>query len=245
MSTYNSIRTTKMNQSIFNIALIIMLLLLFIQLFCLRNNLEERSRRMIHELAKDIACWRYKELCCEENSLYGIKRIKQLNTSHPIKDGISLIYFIRKPNGAGTLKFGPNSIEWSYHCCVGFRDLYVGTHWIIDLSYHCMVDAHDDGIYNQTKSKRMIEKSQYLQNVPCTADTFVIPFENLEYFINQYDVYPSRSLEEFLDYTVSINCYPYFAWVLHPGVAPSNYYAITRSMLNRSIIYKLEDNRPY
>ena len=126
---------------------------------------------MIHALRQEVNSWKFKRHLCEENSLNGIKHLSQrynskkykINSSFPIKEGISLIYFIGKDDASHDLTFGSKQVEWTYHCCIGFKDIRFDKDWFIDLSYHCMVR---DLYTGTSREVRMIRKDQYLANIP-------------------------------------------------------------------------------
>ena len=130
---------------------------------------ENRSADMMCELLHEINAWNYDNNCCDLMAINGIKMLTELNSSHPIKEGIALIHFIRKSN----------RVRWIYHCCIGFVDLYLEKDWFIDPLYHLMVD------HVHPRLGRMIEKEQYLKNIPNTVEIFIIPFTNMECFIDQ------------------------------------------------------------
>ena len=111
---------------------------------------------MIHDLRQEINCWEFQKHLCEENALNGIKRLSRkynspnyrTNLSHPVREGISLIYFIRKSNASQQLQFGAKQIEWTYHCCIGFKDIAFGKDWIKKF----FMDPHfisENGIFRQ------------------------------------------------------------------------------------------------
>ena len=164
------------------VILILLLHSVFTDAFHLKKEIRDKSQRMICEIREEIHCWEYEQRKSERNALNGISKILRMNSSHPIKEGTSLIYFIRKTEGDYDDQnpiFGSRQVQWSYHCCLGFRDLYLGSDWFIDLSYHCMV-------LNMRKHRmvRMIPKEQYLPNIPSSVNIYVIPLRNLEYFVN-------------------------------------------------------------
>ena len=180
---------------------------------------------MMTMLRQEINGWQFKKSLCEANALNGIKQLMQLNSSHPIQEVTSLIYFIDKQGNSteDTLFFGSKKVRWFYHCCIGLKDIYLNEDWFIDLSYHCM-SGYDE---------RIIPKKQYLTHIPCTVDAFVIPLTNLRYFINQFRFRLRISAKKYLDMTNLL-------FVLDPLYAyPSDAVKIN-SMLNRSIILKFE-----
>ena len=189
-----------------------------------------KSMQMIQELMEDIADWEFESGFCEQNALNGIRRISQIQTSHPIKEGISLIYFIKKSHKYQDPLFGSTKVDWFYHCCLGFKDLYVDKDWFIDLSYHLMV-----GNTNKQKPTRMIEREQYIPNIPDTVNAYVIPLKNLVFFSNVFrlksEMEPFEDLDDFLKAS-NRTCY---AWVFSPDVKS------VRLMINQSLIYKFEN----
>ena len=183
---------------------------------------------MINALMQEVDCWEYDIGFCEQNALNGIKRIAQMNTSHPISDGISLIYFIKKNCSDHDPLFGCRKIEWFYHCCLGFKDLYVGKDWFIDLSYHLMV-----GNTNKQKMTRMIERGQYIPNIPDTVAAYVIPLKNLPHFVNKIRVTQIlKNWSEFLAISNSTG----FVWIFHTPKLLT-----VKSMLNSSLIFKCDN----
>ena len=168
---------------------------------------------MMAELRKEINTWQYKECMCETSTLSGINRLIHLNSSHPIRAGISAIYFIRSSNTSRDPLFGSTKVKWTYHCCIGFKDIYYAKDWFIDLSYRCMMkDIH-------IRMNRMIPREEYLANIPCTVNAFVIPLRNLEYFVNQFQLRMSAyNLKQFLDITVR----PCFMWMFDPRNSESS-----------------------
>ena len=116
----------------------------------------DKSAHMLSKLRQEIHRWVYLKCRCESIALHGIQKLMQLNSTHPIKDGVSLIYFMKKANCTENPMFGSKRVRWTYHCCIGFADTYLIKDWFIDLSYHCMIeDIH-------LRIKRLIEKEEYL-----------------------------------------------------------------------------------
>ena len=195
---------------------------------------------MICEMREAVHCWEYEHLRCEKNSLNGIRQILAMNSSHPIQEGISLVYFIRKPKRnrhfadhrtiCGDPLFGSKQVQWSYHCCLGFRDLYLGSDWFIDLSYHCMVHH-----MHKHRMVRMISKEQYLPNIPSSVNIYVIPLKNLEYFVNTIRFkMPLENLNEYLELKEDRIC---FKWVFEKPIHH------IPTMLNQSIIFKIDPTK--
>ena len=58
----------------------------------------EKSRQMIYDLRQEIIKWPFDPSNSEENALVGIKRLIEMNSSHPITEGISLVHFVKKPS---------------------------------------------------------------------------------------------------------------------------------------------------
>ena len=130
-------------------------------------------------------------------------------------------------NITGTPVFGPKKIRWIYHCCLGFKDYYVGNDWLIDLSYHCMVGE------DVTNSTRLIRIKRYLMNIPETVDVYVIRLDKIDYFIQNFTSY--KSLEEFLNRTAS----PCSRHILDPNESEPAHLAVIESMINESVIFKV------
>ena len=57
---------------------------------------EIKSKEMMQLLAREYDHWRIEKSAPEENALDGIQKLMQINLSHPIKDGLFLIYFVKK-----------------------------------------------------------------------------------------------------------------------------------------------------
>ena len=172
---------------------------------------------MLSEIRREVNSWKYRESACEPTTLKGIKRLIRLNSSHPIIDGTSLVYFIEKENSTqDTAYFGSKQVQWLYHCCIGFKDLYRVWDWLIDLSYHFMTG----------ENKRIIDRDEYLANIPCTVDTTIIPLPNLEYFLCAFN------LECEAPRTLRL------MFVLDPIYRSEVDSEIIDSMLNRSLIIR-------
>ena len=216
-------------------------ILVFYSNFILSSHLNMKSQAMMRALRGNIDWWKYDPGRCEWNCLNGIRHLIQLNGSHswPIIEATSFIYFIRKINRAQHPEyeltnpmFGAAKAEWPYHCCLGFKDLYVDQDWFIDLSYHLMLEK-------QAKSKgqqRLIKSNIYLPNIPDTVNIYVIPLTNLLYFIDKftYNLHstPFTDLKDFSDNCIGTN-------LMHIFNTPE--LRTVRAMLNESILYKFED----
>ena len=207
--------------------------------FSLEEEIKNKSANMMHDLKEEIDCLQYVNHMCEQNAFNAIQRLTRMNTSHPIKDGISLIYFIRKSHRRRYLNqdplFGSTKIEWSYHCCLGFKDLYLDTDWLIDLSYHCMVLFEGD-----QRKKRLISKKEYLPNIPHTVDLYVIPIRNLEYFINRFVLKFFNALTINLTDFLEIKDRPCFIRVFDTSFSGSSDFSKIEQMMNNSVIFKFE-----
>ena len=144
-----------------------------------------------------------------------------------------MVYFIRKANLTRDPIFGSKQVEWIYHACIGFVDLYLEKDYFIDLSYWCMVnDVHP-------RLSRMIEKEQYLRCIPDTVDIFIVPFTSLECFVNGYrhnHNLPPIDVDKFLTGCES----PTLLWVFDLRIAPpdSSDFKTVQLMLNKSVIFK-------
>ena len=189
---------------------------------------KQKSADMMSDLRQEIERWKFVKCQCETNSLRGIRHLIELNSSHPIREGASLIYFIQKDNSSqDSPLFGSKQVQWLYHCCIGFKDIYLAKDWFIDLSYEYM--ANDKSV-----SERMVPKVEYVANIPCTVDAFVIPLKNLEYFINRFRF--QKPVGEFLEMTKHL-C---LLFVLDPLYARASDLEKIESMLNRSVMLKFE-----
>ena len=136
---------------------------------------ERASERMMWELRHEIDTWTVESANSEINALNGIGRLRKLNSSHPIKEGLSLFYFVRKPNVIYKYS-GSRKFRW-VHCCILFKDKYLDKNWIIDLSFNRRVNDQ-----NQTvMSADMLPKDQYLHSIPSTVSMYVVPWKTLEY----------------------------------------------------------------
>ena len=228
------------------VSICICIISLILNAYHLLPDVEDRSSDMMAHLIAEMNQWVYdkgfcerasldgikqlaKQSLCEANALNGIQQLLQLNLSHPIKQGLSLIYFIRKSNFSQTPRFGSKQVEWLYHCCIGFKDIYLVKDWFIDTSYHCMTG----------NDERIIEKAEYLQSIPNTVDIFIIPYMKLNYFINAFRLrMPQINLNEFLE-----SCKrPTLMWVFDERMAPagSTDFEMVQYMLNYSVIFKCD-----
>ena len=203
------------------------------------SGLRKKSMEMIEALEKEVCRWSFQKHLPEENAFNGIKRIMHLNSTHPIKEGISLIYFIRKPNVPQSIQFldfGSKTFSqrfrWPFHCCLGFKDLYCDRDWFVDLSYYRMIDDGCD-----RKQTRMIAKELYLPNIPKIANAFVIPLQNLEYFINRFRNTSPVEHER----SIHMKDRPHFTDIFDPRSAKSSNVETVELMMNRSIIFKYEN----
>ena len=144
---------------------------------------QEQSREMVNMLMQEIKQWPFDPSEPESNALYGIKQIMKLKRSHPINEGISLVYFIRKSSVPfkERILFGSRKVNWAYHCCIGFKDVYIDKDWFIDSSYYDMVNGSDP-----FKMARLIPKEQYMPNIPSCVSMYAIPLAHLEYFVNEF-----------------------------------------------------------
>ena len=151
-----------------------------------------KSSQMIQDLRREIVKWPFNPMDSEENALNGIQRLIKLNSSHPITEGVSLVHFIKQKHiKSETVEFGSTKVKWPYHCCIGFRDMYVDRSWFIDLSYHLMVND---------SALRLVTKEQYLHNIPDSVNTFSVRLGHLYYFINLLGIkeHPTMTLDEFM-----------------------------------------------
>ena len=193
--------------------------------------IKNKSLRMILEIMEDIEHWDYDTLLCEQNALNGIQRIMRMHTTHPILDGISLIYFIKKNESDDDPQFGSTKIDWCYHCCLGFRDLHVDRDWFIDLSYREMVNDS-----NPLKTIRLIPKEHYISNIPPTVNAYVIPLKNLIYFSGLFqqtsELMPFQDVDDFLG-GPNRTC---IVWIFHTPNQKS-----VKFMTNHSLIFKFEN----
>ena len=214
---------------VFFLALLLFHLVRLIEPFHVLPDAVEQSKRMMRSMMKEINSWNFTGYLYEMDALYGIKRLMQINSSHPIKEGTSLVYFIQKRNNSECSKFGSKQIPWTCHCCIGFKDAFVAKDWLIDLFYHRMA--------NCSRLKRMIPKEEYLPNIPCTVDAFVIPLSNLEHFFNNIQLNSTQmSLYEFLDFrNRSIRT---LMWIFDPISRDKSNTLIIQSMIIKNIILK-------
>ena len=152
------------------------------------NQINGSSATMMRHLKAEINEWEFLDGYCELSALRGIERLLNLNLSHPVKEGLSLVYFVPKSNTTAFYLFGSKKVRWSFNCCIGFKDLYFGKDFLIDMAYRCMTG--DD--------KRIIEKEEYMDNIPNDVTIFIIPCMILEKFIESKQVtIPQLDLEEF------------------------------------------------
>ena len=214
--------------------IILYFLTVLIKTYHFLPDVDETSDNKMKDLTAEINRWKYKKGACELTALNGIIRLRQSNLSYSIKQGLSLIYFIRKSSCSQNSMFGSSKIEWLFHCCIGFVDIYLGRDWFIDLSYHiCMIkDVH-------FRTKRLIEKEKYLQSIPDTVDAFVIPLMKLEYFINAFRVrLPQTNLGEFANSCQRSSFMPVF----DSRIASQNSsdFEVVHFMMSKCIIFKCE-----
>ena len=194
---------------------------------------QQLSKDMMDILRREYNFWPFEKYASEKNALNGINRLMQINSSHPIKEGISLIYFIKTSNVyPQRMTYAEKQFRWIYHCCIGFKDLYLDKDFLIDASYYYIVDGYS---YNQRKG-RLIPKENYLP-LSCSGDTFVIPFKNLEYFINLF--YPPGmqvKLNEFLNLKERPNLMSIFC-----PYSESSCFASIQSMIDMSMMLKFDN----
>ena len=189
----------------------------------------EQSKRMMMSMMKEINSWNFTGYLYEMDALYGIKRLMQINSSQPIKEGISLVYFIQKRNNSECSTFGSKQVAWTCHCCIGFKDAFVAKDWFIDSFYHRMA--------NCSRLKRMIPEKEYLTNIPCTVDAFVIPLCNLEHFVNNIQLNSTRmNLDEFLDFRK--RHIRTLMWIFDPISRDKSNSLIIESMIIKNIVLK-------
>ena len=91
-------------------------------------NIARRSRKrfkqlMMRQFRREYNHWsfaKFDKFASDRNALHGIDRLIKINSSQPINEGIFLIYFVGKSEVPRK-----RSDRWIYHCCIGFKDLYV------------------------------------------------------------------------------------------------------------------------
>ena len=186
------------------------------------------STTMMRDVMAEIDEWNFLDGYCELSALRGIKKLVDLNLSHPVKEGLSMVYFVPKSNTTTYLLFGQKQARWSYHCCIGFKDLYFGKDFLIDMAYHRLTG--DD--------KRLIEKKEYMEQIPDDVNIFIIPCMILERFIELLKVrMPQLDLEEFLTKYHGPILLPSFRSTIDL-LKDSDSVEMVQYMVNRSIIFR-------
>ena len=198
---------------------------------------QEESKSMMRKLRKECNCWKFHKFASEKNALNGIGRLMQINSSHPIKEGLFLIYFVKKSSVyPQTVTLGTKQVRWIYHSCIGFKDVYLDRDFLIDSSYYSMVDGSCD------ESKyRIIPMGNYLP-LSHSVDTFIIPLRNLEYFINlfyQMDGIPTSRI--YLGEYLNMKDRPYLMSIFGSSSPNSTDFKRVQSMVDMSMIFKFEN----
>ena len=201
------------------------------------DDAELKSKDMMRELKWEINFWQYERLESEKHALNRINQLLLINTSHPIKDGIYLIYFLKKTNLYGLrFTFGTKLVRWPYRCCVGFKDLYFDKDYLIDASYYYQVS----GSYEENRIW-MIPKEKYLR-LAGLVDTFVIPLKNMEYFINlYYRLTDRRHTIVTLDQFLNMESRPHLSSVFDSESLETNNYKRLQSMIDMSMMKKFDN----
>ena len=184
-----------------------------------------KSKQMMSILGEEFDCWQSEKFASEKNACNAIKRLMQINSSHPIQDGLFFIYFVKKTE--------------AYHSCIGFKDLYIGKEFLIDMAYY----HKEFGPYDPMIT-RMIPKEDYLPLSLCVS-TLVVPLKNLEYFINffysTFGVKARVNLKSFLDSADNpYQMHSHLMTIIGSTLENSSGFECVESMMNKSIIFKFE-----
>ena len=98
------------------------------------NDPEIKSSEMMRLLRNELNCWRTEKSASEKNAFDGIQKLMQINSSHPIREALFLVYFVKKSDFDHVkLTFGTKLVRWPYHCCIGFKDSYLDKDFLIDI----------------------------------------------------------------------------------------------------------------
>ena len=121
---------------------------------------------MIKEVRQEINMWTFRNTMPEQaeyNLLDGMIYLERLNSSHPIKKGLSMLYLVRKPNMMHRYS-GSRKFRWS-QCCILFKDLYLDKDWIIQINASCA---------------QMVPREQYFNNMPTIIHIHKVPLRSLK-----------------------------------------------------------------